>query len=255
MKRISPTLNPEPGFLILGASSAMARAIAAGLAQEGYGLYLAGRDVADLESTAADLQLRYGVPVFSGPFDAIGTATHQAFFQTVIETLPALKGVVVAFGTMTEQTEAERDFPAAEAMIASNFTGAVSILTHVANYFESKGTGVIVGITSVAGDRGRKSNYVYGSAKGALSLFLQGLRNRMFHCGVRVITVKPGFVDTAMTYGLKLPPIVAPPEVVARDICRAVKGSADVVYTPFFWRYIMLVIKLLPEFVFKRLKL
>lgn len=234
----------------------MARAVAEELARRGNALDLAGRDLEDLERTAADLAIRYEVQARAISFDALDLKSHTSFAQKILtEPGSTLEGVILLFGTMTDQKEAEQDFRQAELMIAGNYTGAASILGYFANAFEVRKSGVIVGVSSVAGDRGRQSNYIYGSAKGALSLYLQGLRNRLFHSGVRVITVKPGFVDTAMTYGLKLPPIVAPPSRVARDICRAMDGQADVVYTPFFWRYIMLIIQHIPEFVFKRLKL
>lgn len=234
----------------------MARAVAEDLAHRGNALDLAGRDLEDLERTAADLAIRYGIQARAVLFDALDLKSHTSFAQKVLaEPGPTLEGVILLFGTMTDQKEAEQDFRQAELMIVANYTGAASILGYFANAFEARKSGVIVGVSSVAGDRGRQSNYIYGSAKGAFSLYLQGLRNRLFHSGVRVITVKPGFVDTAMTYGLKLPPIVAPPSRVARDIGRAMDGGADVVYTPFFWRYIMLIIQHIPEFVFKRLKL
>lgn len=234
----------------------MARAVAEELARRGNALDLAGRDLEDLERTAADLAIRYEVQARAISFDALDLKSHPSFSQKILtEPGSTLEGVILLFGTMTDQKEAEQDFRQAELMIAGNYTGAASILGYFANAFEVRKSGVIVGVSSVAGDRGRQSNYIYGSAKGALSLYLQGLRNRLFHSGVRVITVKPGFVDTAMTYGLKLPPIVAPPSRVACDICRAMDGQADVVYTPFFWRYIMLIIQHIPEFVFKRLKL
>ncbi len=140
-------------------------------------------------------------------------------------------------------------------IIDSNFTGAASILSHCANHFESMKSGFIIGISSVAGDRGRQSNYVYGAAKGALSLYLQGLRNRLYPGGVRVITIKPGFVDTAMTYGLPGLFLVASPQYMGNRIVAALGKSADVVYLPWFWRYIMLIIKLIPEPIFKRMKL
>ncbi len=242
-------------ILILGATSAIARALAEDLASGGAAVYLAARDLADAESTARDIAIRHRVPALAGFFDATDLASHEEFLNRAVAELGGLTVAVVAFGNMFDQREAERDVALAERMIAANYTGAVSILTHLANFFEEQKSGTIVGISSVAGDRGRQSNYVYGSTKAAVSAFLQGLRNRLFHHGVAVITVKPGFVDTAMTYGLKLPPIVAPPAKAARDIRRAIdRGGPDVLYTPFFWRWIMLIIKLIPEFVFKRLK-
>ncbi len=240
--------------LILGATSAIARATAAAFAGQGYALYLASRDADELRRIAADLRLRYGVEVRHGEFDAEATATHEAFFQSVVAAMPNLRGVVLAFGYLGDQMAA-RDFRVGEKVIAANFTGAASILSHCANYFEPLKSGFIIGISSVAGDRGRQSNYVYGAAKGALSLYLQGLRNRLYASGVRVITVKPGFVDTAMTYGLPGLFLVASPQDIGARIVRALDKSADVVYLPWFWRYIMLIIRHIPEPVFKRLKL
>ena len=240
--------------LILGATSAIARATAAAFAMRGDALYLASRDLDELQRIAADLRLRYGVEVRYGLFDAEATATHAEFFQSVIDAMPNLSGVVLAFGYLGDQQVA-REFKAGEKVIAANFTGAASILSHCADYFEPLKRGFIIGISSVAGDRGRQSNYVYGAAKGALSLYLQGLRNRLYPSGVRVITIKPGFVDTAMTYGLPGLFLVASPQMIGERIVRALDKSADVVYLPWFWRYIMLIIQHIPEPIFKRLKL
>lgn len=240
--------------LILGATSAIARATAAAFAARGYSLYLASRDQDELARIAADLRLRHNVEVRHGLFDAEATDTHEAFFNSVVAAMPNLSGVVLAFGYLGDQ-QAARDFNVGARVIASNFTGAASILSYCANHFESIKSGFIIGISSVAGDRGRQSNYVYGAAKGALSLYLQGLRNRLFASGVRVITVKPGFVDTAMTYGLPGLFLVASPQTIGERIARTLDKSADVVYLPWFWRYIMLIIKHIPEPIFKRLKL
>jgi decaprenylphospho-beta-D-erythro-pentofuranosid-2-ulose 2-reductase len=240
--------------LILGATSAIARATAAAFAARGAALYLASRDLDELQRIAADLRLRYGVGVRCGVFDAEATDTHEAFFNAIITTIRPLSGVVLAFGYLGDP-QAARDFRMSEKIIAINFTGSTSILSHCANYFEPLKRGFIIGISSVAGDRGRQSNYVYGAAKGALSLYLQGLRNRLFASGVRVITIKPGFVDTAMTYGLPGMFLVASPQKTGERIVRSLDKSADVVYLPGFWRYIMLIIKHIPESIFKRMKL
>jgi short-subunit dehydrogenase len=240
--------------LILGATSAIARATAAAFAARGDALYLASRDQDELRRIAADIHLRYGVEARFGLFDAEAVETHEAFLQSVIGEMPNLSGVVLAFGYLGDQ-KAARDFKVGAKVIASNFTGAASILSLCANYFEPLRRGFIIGISSVAGDRGRQSNYVYGAAKGALSLYLQGLRNRLFSSGVRVITIKPGFVDTAMTYGLPGLFLVASPQSVGERIVVALKKPADVVYLPWFWRYIMLIIKHIPEPIFKRMKL
>jgi len=240
--------------LILGATSAIARATAAAFAARGDTLYLASRDQEELRRISADLRLRFGVKVHHGMFDAEATDTHEAFFKTVISDMPDLSGVVLAFGFLGDQ-KAARDFNTGKHVIAANFTGAASILGLCANHFEPLHYGFIIGISSVAGDRGRQSNYVYGAAKGALSLYLQGLRNRLYSSGVRVITVKPGFVDTAMTYGMPGLFLVASPQYIGKRIVRSLERSGDVVYLPWFWRYIMLIIKHIPEFIFKRMKL
>jgi len=240
--------------LILGATSAIARGTAAAFAARGDDLYLASRDLEELKRIAADLHVRYGVKVRYGLFDATATETHVAFLMKVIKDMQALSGVVLAFGLLGDQ-QAAREFSVAEKIIASNFTGAVSILSLCANYFEPFKRGFIIGISSVAGDRGRQSNYVYGAAKGALSLYLQGLRNRLFASGVRVITIKPGFVDTAMTFGMPGLFLVASPQTIGKQIVKSLSKSADVVYLPGFWRYIMLIIKHIPETIFKRMKM
>ena len=240
--------------LILGATSAIARATAAAFAARGDALYLASRDLDELQRLATDLRLRHGVEVRYGLFDAEAISTHETFFQSVTEEMPNLSGVVLAFGYLGDQ-QAARDFNVGAKIIAANFTGAASILSYCANYMEPLQRGFIIGIASVAGDRGRQSNYVYGAAKGALGLYLQGLRNRLFASGVRVITIKPGFVDTAMTYGLPGLFLVASPQDIGERIVASLGKSADVVYLPWFWRYIMLIIKHIPEPIFKRMKL
>lgn len=240
--------------LILGATSAIARATAAAFAEGGADLFLASRDENELQRIAADLRLRYGIDVQHGYFDAEATDTHEGFFKSVLDAMPNLSGVVLAFGFLGDSLAA-REFSVGAKVIARNFTGAASILSHCANYFELQKSGFIIGIASVAGDRGRQSNYVYGAAKGAFSLYLQGLRNRLFASGVRVITIKPGFVDTVMTYGMPGLFLVATPQIIGERIVAALEKSADVVYLPWFWRYIMLIIKHIPEPIFKRMKL
>ncbi len=241
--------------LILGATSAIARATAAACARRGYALYLAGRDLAELDRDACDLALRYGIETKYGRLDAQQLASHAEFFATVLGAVDDLEGIISAIGYLGDQTAA-RQFPQAARVIETNFTGPASLLALGADYLEQQGKGgVIVGISSVAGDRGRQSNYVYGAAKGALTLYLQGLRNRLQPAGVRVVCVKPGFVDTAMTFGMPGLFLMVSPEYVGERIARALEGKSDVLYVPWFWRYIMLIIRTIPEFLFKRLKL
>jgi short-subunit dehydrogenase len=242
-------------YLILGATPAIARATARELAMRGHSLTLAGRDLAELERDAADIRLRYDVTVYVTAFDAEVFDGHSKFLTQVVTQGGGLDGVVLAFGYLGEQSRAAQDFSESLAIIQRNYVGAVSILNRCAEMLAEQGHGTIIAISSVAGDRGRQSNYIYGSAKGGLSVYLQGLRNAMFHRGVHVMTVKPGFVDTAMTYGLPGLFLVASPQSVAVRILRAVEKKRNEIYLPWFWRWIMLIIRHVPEPVFKRLKM
>lgn len=241
--------------LILGATSAIARGTAAAFARRGHALHLAGRDGAELARDAADLALRHGVVVSWSLFDAEATDQHATFLQQVLAQAGELAGVLLAFGYLGSQDRAATDFGETQAIINRNYVGAVSILNLCATHLEGQGRGFIAAIASVAGDRGRQSNYIYGAAKGALALYLQGLRNRLFPAGVQVLTVKPGFVDTAMTFGMPGLFLVATPAGVGERIARAVEQGRDVLYVPWFWRWIMLIIRTIPERIFKRLKL
>ena len=186
-------------------------------------------------------------------FDAAQFATHQEFY-TSLGLHPDI--VVCAFGYLGDQTIAQTDWDECNQILTSNYSGAVSVLNLIANEMESRKSGVIVGISSVAGDRGRQSNYFYGSAKAGFTAYLSGLRNRLFKSNVHVVTVKPGFVATKMTEGLKLPPpLTAKPEQVALKIFKAVEKRKNVIYVLSLWRWIMLVITVIPESIFKKLKL
>ncbi len=245
----------KKGILILGATSSIARAAAHAFAAKGHSLFLAARDEDELDRIAKDIRIRFRVEVKYASFDAEAFGEHPHFFQQVIQNLGGLEGILLAFGDLGDQKMAINDFNLSHRMIDRNFTGACSILSLGANYLAKQGQGFIIGITSVAGDRGRQSNYVYGAAKGGFNIFLEGLRNRLFHAGVRVITVKPGFVDTSMTFGLPGLFLVASPKYVGEKIAGSLNKSQDVVYIPWFWRYIMMIIKSIPERIFKRLKL
>lgn len=240
--------------LILGATSGIASALAYKFASENCNLILAGRNLEQIRLLANDISIRYNVQTFYKKFEASKTETHDTFFQECHNHLE-LDTVVLCYGYLGNQKLGEADFQHAQSIINTNFTSCVSILNIVANYFEGKRRGTICAISSVAGDRGRQSNYLYGSAKGALSIYLQGLRNRLRKSGVHVLTVKPGFVDTKMTYGQQGMFLVAKPEAVAKDIYNAVYKKKNTLYTPFFWRYIMLIIKYIPENIFKKMSL
>lgn len=260
-----PSQNPiaTPGVvLVLGVTSQIVKATAASLAQRGKSLVLGGRDPEELSAIASDLSLRYRVPVSTVHFDAGAFDDHAACIERVLKAAQTthgdgsgLEGIVVGFGYLGEQAKAQTDWTEAHRIITANYTGAASILTHAANHLEARKAGFICVLGSVAGDRGRQSNYVYGSAKGAIGLFVQGLRNRLFASGVRVLTVKPGFVDTKMTYGKPGLFLVASPVTVGSRIARAIIDGDDVLYVPWFWQWIMLIIRLVPERLFKKLKL
>lgn len=241
--------------LVAGATSAIARGVAVAFARRGYGVILAGRDTEETRRIATDLTVRYGVATRALTFDAAQPELHEVWVQALIGYAPELDGVVICFGQLGDQVSATQALETAKKIVDVNYTGAVTFLTPIANWFEQRGRGFIGAFSSVAGDRGRQSNYVYGSAKGALALFLQGLRQRLAKKGVSVTTIKPGFVDTRMTYGMPGLFLVAKPEDVGERAVRAVLAGKPVVYLPWFWRYIMLIIKLIPERVFMRLKL
>lgn len=244
--------------LILGATSGIARALAHRLSRDGQSVILAGRNLGELQRLAADLELRYHVQAEAMAFSALDFANHASFFESCVNlTNGRLRGVLLCYGDMQPQSLTETDFDAARQMIDVNFTSAVSILSLAASYLEERRKGFIGIISSVAGDRGRQSNYTYGASKAALSAFAQGLRNRLSKAGVHVLTIKPGFVATRMTAGILDPnsPLVASPERVANDIARALKRRCPVVYTPWYWRYIMTLICTIPERIFQRMKL
>ncbi|MCZ6768166.1 MAG: SDR family oxidoreductase [Acidobacteria bacterium] len=241
--------------LILGATSSIARAMASVFAREGAKLFLGGRDLSELEHMAADLGIRYGISVHCGRVDAEDFAAHEKFLENAIGTLEEIHGVVFAIGYLGEQPRESTDPAAARKIININLSAAISLLAPLANILEEQGDGFIMGLSSVAGERGRQSNYVYGAAKGGLSLYLDGLRNRLESQGVKVITLKLGFVDTEMTYGQSGLFLVASPAQVAKLAWRTLQKPSGIYYVPRFWRIIMLVIRMIPESVFKRLKL
>ena len=242
---------------ILGATSTVARMIARNCARDGFDLILAAIEEDQLEEIAADIRVRSGVEVATLPLDATAFDTHPAFFEKCVAALGGPPGgVIVCFGYMADQTVAQSDWNATRLTIDINFTGAVSLLNLFANAFEERRSGFIAAISSAAGDRGRQSNYLYGAAKGALTRYLEGLRNRLYHANVHVTTVKPGFMDTKMTYGMNLPKaLVASPEEAAEAIWAAIKQRRDTVYVLWFWRFIMLLVRHVPEAIFKRLRM
>lgn len=239
--------------LILGAVSDIAEAIAYAYAQRGDEVMLAARNVSRLERTRADLEIRYGKSPTLLEFDATAFGTHPDFYRNLPK---APDTVVCVFGFMDDNEKALADFALAQQTIDVNYTGAVSILNVAASAMAQRGSGTLVGISSVAGERGRQSNFIYGSAKAGFTAYLAGLRNYLFHKGVHVLTVKPGFVNTKMTAGLPLnPKLTAQPAQIAKDVLRAADKKKNVLYSLWMWKYIMAIIRNIPEGVFKKLKM
>jgi short-subunit dehydrogenase len=245
-------VNSRKIVLVLGGSSDIGRATARSFAKAGWDVQLAGRDVAALEPDAADLRARYAIDASIHRFDVLDTASFDGFAAG----LPALPDVVISIvGLLGSQETAQGELDHATTIMRSNYEGPALILGLFAEKFLARGSGSIVGVSSVAGDRGRASNYVYGSAKAGFSAFLSGLRARASRGGVHVVTVKPGFVRTKMTEGMKLiGPLTVEAPVVGDAIFNAVQHQSDVVYVSGKWRLVMLIIKSLPEAMFKKLK-
>lgn len=242
-----------PTVLLLGAGSDMAMAIARKMAAAGYHIQLAARNSQRLVPLQSDIIIRSSVNCTIHEFDANEFLTHLDFWNQ----LPVKPDIsICVFGYMTDNEKAREDCEETVKTISTNFTGAVSILNIISRHYEQINAGTIVGISSVAGERGRQSNFIYGSAKAGFTAYLSGLRNRMFHNAVHVVTILPGFVYTRMTESIKLPPLLtAQPEDVAAAVQKAIIKKRNVVYVKWFWRWIMLIIKLIPEFMFKKLKL
>ena len=239
--------------LIVGAKSDIAKAVAREYAKHGYDLYLAARNCTELKPFADDILVRSQRTALPVELDILDTGSHRQFYRSLPE--PPV-GIVSAVGYLGDQEKAQTDFDEAEKIMDTNYTGVVSLLNIVADDFEEKKGGFIVAISSVAGDRGRKSNYIYGSAKAALTAYLSGLRNRLCPANVQVMTVKPGFVATKMTEGMDLPEkLTAEPKAVAAHIYTAQQKKKDQIYTQWIWRWIMMIIKSIPEMLFKRLSI
>ena len=239
--------------LILGAGSDIAVAIARKFAAAGYDMQLAARNPDKLTPLQSDLSIRFSINPTLHAFDAESPEQHAAFFDS----LPVKPDITICvFGYLGDQQQAETDWKECQRIITVNYTGAVSILNLVAAHYEKQGKGTIVGISSVAGERGRMSNYYYGSAKAGFTAYLSGLRNRLYHHGAHVLSVQPGFVYTRMTEGMPLPkPLTATPEQVAQAVYKAASAKKNVIFVKGMWRWIMLIIRNIPESIFKKLKL
>jgi short-subunit dehydrogenase len=242
-------------ILIVGATSAIAAACARQWAGQPATFFLVGRDAGKLEQVAADLRVR-GATALSHALDCNRFEDHAPMLDACQQALGTIDIALVAHGTLPDQKACEQDVALALREFSSNGLSVIALLTDLANRMEKQGQGSIAVISSVAGDRGRPSNYLYGTAKAAVSTFCEGLRARLFKVGVHVLTIKPGFVATPMTAGLPLPgPLVATPEKVAGDIVGAIEKRKNTLYTPWFWALIMMIIRSIPQAVFKKLSL
>ncbi|MDY8135846.1 SDR family oxidoreductase [Aquimarina sp. 2201CG5-10] len=240
-------------ILILGAKSDIGKALAEIYAQNGYHLILAGREIEVLSQFKTSIEEKQGVSVQLVHFDALKYDTHQSFFSN-LKTKPF--GIICCVGYLGNQQLAQQDPKEAKRIIDTNYTGCVHILDICATYLEQVGDGFIMGISSVAGERGRKSNYFYGSAKAGFTTYLSGLRARFVNKGVHVITVKPGFVNTKMIAHLETPKLLSiEPERLASIVFKAQQHKRNVVYVGWKWKYIMWLIRSIPEFIFKKTNL
>ncbi|VAX13202.1 Oxidoreductase, short-chain dehydrogenase/reductase family [hydrothermal vent metagenome] len=242
-------------ILIIGATSAIAREVAKIYAAQGAHLCLAGRDEKKLRIVTDDLEARGAQAVQVLAVELTDPAIHGDLIKQAEDFLQGLDYVLIAYGSLPDQPICEASAEQTVKELNVNFVSVVALLTQLANSMEKRGSGTLAVISSVAGDRGRQSNYIYGAAKGGLSIFLQGLRNRLAAKGVQVLTIKPGFVDTPMTAEFKKGLLWVSAETVAQGIVKAIDKKRDVVYLPWFWRGIMLIIKSIPERIFKKMKL
>jgi len=241
--------------LVIGATSAIATAVTRRYAQRGARLFVVGRRPDALEAAAADLRVRGAREVESAQLDVNDIQQHRVVLDAAWSKWAGLDVVLIAHGVLPDQSRAQESADEALASFDTNARSVIALLTDLANRFESQSSGVIGVISSPAGDRGRASNYVYGAAKAAVTSFASGLRHRLFRKGVRVVTILPGFVDTPMTAAFRKGPLWVSPDRVAEDIVRALQRRNGTLYTPWFWRLIMLIVIHLPERLFLRSRL
>lgn len=241
--------------MIVGASSAIAQETAKIFAARGDALFLVARSAGKLQIISNDLIVRGASKVETATLDLNELSVHPQLLANATEALGGLDIALIAHGTLGDQTASQADFEVTRQELKTNFLSVISLLTPLANQFEAQGHGTIAVISSVAGDRGRGSNYVYGTAKAGVTAFLSGLRNRLAKSGVQVLTIKPGFVDTPMTEQMDKGALFVGADVIAQGIVNAIDAKKDVVYLPWFWWGIMTIIRHIPESIFKKLSL
>jgi decaprenylphospho-beta-D-erythro-pentofuranosid-2-ulose 2-reductase len=241
--------------LIVGATSAIAEATARIWALRGDHIFLVARDAKKLNAVASDLRVRGSLRVETYVMDVNDFNAHAIMICAAERALNGLDIVLIAHGSLPNQAFCQQSVEMTMQEISTNALSVIALLTHIGNSLEQQGFGTIAVISSVAGDRGRQSNYVYGCAKAMVTTFVSGLRQRLYKSGVSVVTIKPGFVDSPMTSDFKKGLLWVTPSYIAKNIDISVLKKNDVIYTPFYWRVIMLIIKLIPEFWFKRVNL
>lgn len=245
----------KKNILILGATSAIAEQAARLWAMQGNTLYLMARDAARLERVGSDLSIRGAQRVYDKCLDLSEPLDHAAVLREVVETMGSLDIVLIAYGVLGVQSVNEQNVDASLHIMQTNLMSVVAWLTVIAHVYEQQAHGTIAVIGSVAGLKGRAANYVYGASKGGLLIFLQGLRQRLAKKKVHVLTVLPGFVDSPMTASFQKNALWEKPERVARDIVQAIEKKKDILYTPWYWRFIMMVVQSIPEWLYKRIQI
>lgn len=241
-------------ILILGANSAIARATARLYAEHGHSFYLVGRDQSRLDELCSDLKVRGAEQVHGSSLDFLNFEEHGPLISKVQETLKQVDLTLICHGSLPDRDACETDLERTLQELAINGTSVISLINHLLPVYKSQRQGMLAVVTSVAGDRGRQPNYLYGAAKSLVSTYLQGLRGRLLPYGVHVLDIRPGLVDSPMTAGFEKGPLWSTPELVAAKIVTAVRKQKHVIYVPGYWRLIMAIVCSIPETLFKRLK-
>ncbi|MDF1795548.1 MAG: SDR family oxidoreductase [Coxiellaceae bacterium] len=248
-------MNKKNNTVIIGATSAIAQAIAKQLASAGHQLFLVARNAAHMQTLADDVAIRSQQPCQTFAFDAKSNELYKDCLEQATLALGQIDNVVIAHGTLPNQEDCQQNLAATLQEFQVNATSYIGLMTVFGQHLEQQGAGHLVVFSSCAGDRGRQSNYLYGATKAAISAFSAGLRSRLFKKGISVLTVKPGFVDTPMTQAFKKGFLWAQPDDVAKRVIQAMQNNKAIVYVPGFWRYIMMIIKCIPESLMKRIAL
>ena len=247
--------KPSERVLIIGATSAIAKATARIYAEKGCHLHLIARNEAALQDLTSDLSVRGASKVEFSLLDVNDFEKHANILQQALDTLGALDVVLICHGSLPDQQASEKDFELARHEINTNGLSVISLLTVLSQYLIAQRRGTIAVVTSVAGDRGRQSNFVYGAVKAMVSTYLQGLRGRLLPHNVHVVDIRPGFVDSPMTAHLAKGPLFSSPTRIGRIIVNSIEKRRHTVYAPGYWRIIMFLVRSLPEVVFKHIKL